>query len=34
MTNYTNRLKQDHKEEIRLLKASQKAANSNQDGGL
>ena len=34
MTNYTNRLKQDHKEEIRLLKASQRAMTSNQDGAL
>lgn len=34
MTNYTQRLKQDHKEELKLLKASQKSLNSNNDGAL
>ena len=34
MTNYTQRLKQDQKEELRLLKASQKSLNSNNDGAL
>ncbi len=34
MTNYTQRLKQDHKEEIKTIKASQKNMTSNQDGAL
>lgn len=34
MTNYTNRLKQDHKEEIRLIQASQRSQSSNKDGEL